>query len=359
MWVELFVVLFFLHGVVTQSCTCNLKNTNITIIDDKEIDHVMSTLRTEFLSQQASKKFDRLAATILIKQTIGDKTIWRRGSAHPTETAYPASCVKLTYMLSAIEWCKTNKKPIDCLDKHVRPMITVSSNLATGFVIDAITNTTNIDDMNSTSDPRWSEWIQRRRYTENLLISLGLYENQRTLSKTFPTNSGQGPVGAEKIIIDTMGRNLLQPCCAASIMLYIMEHLAPNERDYAKSLLYHTLESAYTTIGRGLPAGTVLYNKVGEAYDTVEDIAHFTLPNGQQAIMAVFSNGFQRPESDSYILARFAEVLIERLRLNDGSPPVVISTADTADLTCEGSTIVKHVTDASSPDAIGKTFFHV
>jgi protein phosphatase methylesterase 1 len=237
-------------------------------------------------------------------------------------------------------------------------MITISSNLATGFVVDVITNSTNIDDLHETSDPRWDAWIAKRRYTENLLKKLDLYDNQLVLSKTYPTNSGQIYGGAEQVIVNTWGKNLLQPCCAASLMLYIMESngLTDEEKEYAKSVLFHTLDSNYTPTGRAYPAGTLFYDKSGEAYDTVEDISHFTLPNGQKGVLTIFSNGFQRGESDFYVIARFAEMILAKFQLNNGSPPTFTVTAD-QNITCSGPSAKVHKRDATSPDTIGNTFF--
>lgn len=49
------------------------------------------------------------------------------------------SCVKLTYLLSAMHWCEAQGKRYDCLDEHVRPMISISSNFETGVIVDIIT----------------------------------------------------------------------------------------------------------------------------------------------------------------------------------------------------------------------------
>jgi hypothetical protein len=61
----------------------------------------------------------------LIPQKDGS---WRRGSFNGDEVAYPASTVKLTYLVSAVHWCEQQGKPFDCLEPHVRGMITISDN---------------------------------------------------------------------------------------------------------------------------------------------------------------------------------------------------------------------------------------
>ncbi len=72
------------------------------------------------------------------------------------------------YMYSAMEWCKKRDQSIDCLNRYVRPMIIASFNLDTGYVVDAITNTTNIDDLTSINDTRWAHWFYQR-------LSLNVY----------------------------------------------------------------------------------------------------------------------------------------------------------------------------------------
>jgi hypothetical protein len=347
------VTVLYVHA----SCPCTVSD--ISVIDFADFDKAMVEVHDDFMSKVASPKFDRLAATILVKRDIAGVPHWLRGSVNPTLAAYPASCVKLAYMLSAIEWCRNHNKPVNCLDKHVRPMITVSSNLATGFIVDILTNTTNIGDLTSASDPRWEEWITKRRYTENILKRLNLYDNQRVLSKTYPTNSGQIYAGAEKVVTEVFGKNAMNPCCAANLMLYVLESngLSEAEHEYAKSLLYHTLDSPYTATGRGFPAGTLLYDKTGDAYDTTEDISHFTLPNGQTGILAVFSNGLQRGDQDFRVIARFAEMVIEKLKLNAGGPPVISVTADSGQIVCQGPTSKKRASSKSSPDTIGSSFY--
>ena len=56
-------------------------------------------------------------------------------------------------------------------------------------------------------------------------------------------------------------------------------------------------------------------------------MAQFTLPNGQEVIMAILSNGYQR-STDGTILARFTEMLLQRLNLLTNLPPIVTLTTD-------------------------------
>lgn len=55
--------------------------------------------------------------------------------------------------------------------------------------------------------------------------------------------------------------------------------------------------------------GTTIYNKPGLAYDTLEDIAYIILPNKQEFVISVFSNGYQR-STDAGALSLFTEMVI-------------------------------------------------
>ena len=350
--IRFFVVSFclLLASVDCEECGCN-RIPSVEIINDPQLADGMKQVRDAFLAKQPSSAFDRLSATILIRQK--DTKTWKRGSVNGTRVAYPASTVKLMYMYAAMEWCKKLGQPIDCLNRYVRPMIIISSNLDTGYVVDAITNTTNIDDLTSVNDTRWSHWFDQRLSTERLLQSLNLYENQIVRSKTYPTNSGQGPVGSESVLLRSpLQSNLLQPCCTASFMLYLLQTRPLNEQEYMKALLYRTLDSTDSTFANGLPAGTILYSKVGDAYDTVEEIAYIILPNGQEIILSAYSNGLQRLASDFYILGRFAELVLNQFSLNSSS--TVVFTTDDQDIYTCSSPPVTHNTSLPK-DNIGSS----
>ena len=337
--------------VIGQECGCN-RIPSIELVNDDQLAQGMKEVRDEFLSRQVSANFTRLSATILIREK--DSPTWKRGSVDGTLIAYPASTVKLMYMYAAMDWCKKQGQPIDCLDRYVRPMIVVSSNLDTGYVVDAISNTTNLEDLTSINDTRWSSWYDGRLYTERLLQELNLYDNQIVRSKTYPTNSGQTPKGSERVLSRTTDlRNFLQACCSASFMLYLMQTRPETELNYMKSMLYRTLESDQTTFGNGLPAGTRLYAKPGNAYDTVEEIAYILLPNGKEIVLSAFSNGYQRRESDFYILGRFAEMVLEKFSLTSSST-LTFTTDDQDIVTCTNGFIKQTI--SLPKDSIGQSF---
>ncbi|MGB9692100.1 MAG: serine hydrolase, partial [Candidatus Sumerlaeaceae bacterium] len=286
--------------------------------------------RNEFMRD---KPFQRLDVALLVPDADGS---WRRGSYNGEALAYPASCVKLAYLAAAMSWCRQNKLPYRQLDVAVRPMIVKSDNYQTGVVVDTITSAPNVDDLTTVTDPRWVEWIERRHYTARYLDARGLLGNQIILHKTYPTNSGEWPRGAEKVARDVFGMNKMQPRLSASLMLEIAKGaLEPDARDYMLELLEHDRWKSNSVLGFGLPPGAKYCNKPGLAYDTLEDIAYVVLPNGKEFIVAAFSNAFCPPYShdpdpyDSSQLGPFMELLLAKTGLAEGCPlPVMKSVGD-------------------------------
>jgi hypothetical protein len=54
-----------------------------------------------------------------------------------------------------------------------------------------------------------------------------------------------------------------------------------------------------------IPAGRLIVSlvrvsQIGDAYDTVEEIAHIWLPNGREFILSAFSNGYEPNQPPPY-----------------------------------------------------------
>jgi Beta-lactamase enzyme family len=298
------------------------------ITDDAALSAAVVTARERFLARQP---FDRFDVTVLARDSDGR---WLRGSVGGSALAYPASTVKLPYLVAAVHWCGERGRPPDCLDADVRPMIVESDNVATGRVVDALSGAPNLE---SGTDAEFDEWLAKRRYTERLLAGYGLLGGQRVLNKTWPTNSGDEPVGFEKLSIARIGRNALAPDDSARLMLAIEEGvIEPQATAYMKSLLQRERYSSHGGYGRGLPPGTDFRAKNGLAYDTLEEIAAFTLPDGRRFVIAAFSNGLDKedPPHDVGTLGGFVEELLASLPTADGDADVwaLISAAtDTTD----------------------------
>ena len=287
------------------------------VVDDAAVQRAVETARSGFLVGQ---DFDRLTVTALVESRDGR---WLRGHVGGDDLAYPASCVKLPFLVGAVHWCAAQGKSPDCLDGSVRPMIVDSDNVATGVVVDAISGAPN-------GPPEGADlgaFIERRSYTERLLEKSGLLGPQRLFTKTYPTNSGEEPSGLEYVAWKQVGRNMMATNLMANLMLAVQSGaIEPQARDYMRGLMRRPTFSGQGSLGGGLPPGTLHENKVGNAFDTVEDIVYAELPNGRRLIVAALSNGYVEAETDRepWDIARLnglMERLVAELGLAAGLPP--------------------------------------
>lgn len=296
--------------------------TAFSITDDATLDSQVASARTEFLARRPSLNFTRCNIVALVPGTGG---AWKRGSFGKDVLSYPASTVKLTYLASAMYWERINGQAYNFLDANVRPMITVSSNFDTGVVVDRITGQPNIVDVTSTADSRFLPWYNKRLFTENFLGGRGLLDDMTAMNKTYPSNSNYE--GAEQVNIEQYrGGNRMKPKLAASLMLEIEKGaIEPGATSYMRGLLTHSRFGPYGPLGWGLPPGTTYENKLGNAYEDLNDIAYIKLPNGKEAIFAVYSNGYVNEDTlpspyHTSGLGALGELLIERLGLDAGDP---------------------------------------
>ncbi len=187
-------------------------NTRPAVRDDARVQAAVEDARSRFLP---SGRLDRLDVTVLLAAKDGS---WRRGSVGGATSWYPASCVKLGYAIAAVHWCEAGGRAADCLDEHVGPMLRVSDNVETGFVVDAITGAPN----GPAEGADYDAWFARRLYTENLLTEHNLLAGQKFINKTYPTNSGEEPTGLEALARERYGRNAMNADGAANLMLALV-----------------------------------------------------------------------------------------------------------------------------------------
>jgi hypothetical protein len=287
----------------------------VELLENARVQRAVERARTRFLAEQP---FDRVDLVVLLEAKQGH---WQRGAVNGEQLSYPASCIKLAVLVGAVHWCAQHGRNPDCLDADVRPMIEVSDDLATGRVIDAITDAPNVEPATSEG---YEAWLERRRSVERLLRGHQLLGAQRLLTKTYPSNSGEMPSGFEERAWKAHGRNAMAPELAARLMLAIVAgEIEPQARAYMRSLLRRDRFDRHSALGSGLPPGSVFESKIGNAYDTLSEIAHIELPNRRRLIVAAFTNGYDQAEPPPYDTARLgslAEYLVRELGLTEGLP---------------------------------------
>jgi beta-lactamase class A len=211
---------------------------------------------------------------------------------------YPASVVKICF-LAFYESRKDAGRLADTpeLVRAVKDMITVSSNDATGFVMDSITGTTSGPEI---ADAReWEKWKTRRNVVNDYFRARG-FAALNACQKTFCEDA----YGREQAFRDGgKNRNRMTAAETARIFKEIVlgEVAAPGlteemlrllSRDITgeKPLEETELEDARLA-GQGLPRGSRLWAKSGDAYDVHHLVGRIVLPNGSDFVLAVFTKG--------------------------------------------------------------------
>ncbi|MEX0879354.1 MAG: serine hydrolase [Thermoanaerobaculia bacterium] len=211
---------------------------------------------------------------------------------------YPCSVVKLCF-LSYYEAQKQAGKLPDSpeLARAVKDMITVSSNDATGFVVDSITGTTSGPEI---ADAReWERWKTRRNAVNDFHRARG-YTSLNANQKTFCEDA----YGREQAFRDGgKNRNRMTAAESAKIFKEIArgEVAGPLLTDEAMMLLSRDitgekpledleLEDARLA-GEGLPEGSRVWAKSGDAYDFHHLVGRVAMPDGADFVIAVFTKG--------------------------------------------------------------------
>src|SRR2546425_4602182 len=98
------------------------------------------------------------------------------------ERIYPASVVKLFYLVAAHRWLEDKKiEDTPELRRALRDMIVDSSNEATQYIVDVVTRTTGGYELPA---KEMEEWQQKRNLGNSYFASLG-YKNINSNQKTF------------------------------------------------------------------------------------------------------------------------------------------------------------------------------
>jgi hypothetical protein len=209
---------------------------------------------------------------------------------------YPASVVKLFYLVAAHRWMEDGKLPdTDELRRAMRDMIVDSYNEATHYIVDLLTDTTSGPEL---PPAEMEVWINKRNAVNRYFASLG-YTNINANRKPWC----EGPYGREKqsVKIHQPNRNLLTTDATARVLTEIVtgkavtparcaEMMKLLARDpFAKST--EPDDQAHGFTGRAIPAGAKLWSKAGWTSETRHDAAYLELPGGARFVLVTFTTG--------------------------------------------------------------------
>lgn len=216
-----------------------------------------------------------------------------RGSYRGDVPIYPASVVKLFYLVAAHRWLEDGRlQDTPELRRALHDMIVLSYNEATHYVVDLLTGTTSGPEL---PEDELRAWFDKRNAVNRYFASLG-YTDINANKKPWC----EGPYGRETQAIRAFEpkRNLLTTDATARLLVEIANGQAVNPRRSAEMLELMRRDPALPTedpddqakfSGPALPAGAKLWSKAGWTSETRHDALLVELPGGRRFVLVVFT----------------------------------------------------------------------
>lgn len=254
-------------------------------------------------------KPEQLAVTVL------DLGSGARAEFRGDERFYPASVIKLFFLAAVhrrLEDGKITDRPE--LRRAMKDMIVDSSNDATNYLVDVLTDTTGGPEL---PPAELAAWSAQRGAVTRYFESLG-YQNVNAKRKTW----GDGPYGRERqdMTEHPPARNYLSTndtarllaeiatgqCVTAARSAEMLELLA---RDPFTPKPEDPDNQATAFSGPALPPGTKLWSKAGWVSWARHDAALIELPGGRKLVVVVFTDGREHANNRAIIPAVVRRVL--------------------------------------------------
>ncbi|MEX6776452.1 serine hydrolase [Limnospira fusiformis] len=230
------------------------------------------------------------------------------------ERIYPASVVKLFYLVAVYEWVEKGMLQISPeLERAIKDMIAHSSNDATSLVVDVLTGTTSGPEL---SPGPFETWKYQRNIINRYFQSLNWPElesinvNQKTWC--------DGAYGRERSFLGELmeNRNMLTTNATARLIHSIVGGVAASSEasQTMMQLMHRNLEPAALAedpenqvkefLGEGLPENAKLWSKAGWTSQVRHDAAYIEIPDLLPYLLVVFTEGksqSKNPEILPYI----------------------------------------------------------
>ena len=276
----------------------------------------------ELVNQAAQTALTKFSDKKLTENQLSITLIDLRDPQHPltasfrgNERVYPASVVKLFYLVTVHRWLEDQKiQETDELKRAVRDMIVDSSNEATQYVLDVLTQTTGGYELPA---KEMEAWQYKRNAVNRYYAALG-FTNINVNQKTFCEDAygrervSRGPNGENrnKLTTDATARLLseivtgraVNPARAARMMELLKRDFAGTSKDPDDQ------GHGFTGIALQGMTGARLWAKAGWTSTTRHDAAYLELPNGAKFVLVTFTTDHA---NEREIIPTVARVVID------------------------------------------------
>lgn len=281
---------------------------------DSALQKLVNRAAKTTLDRFADKKLEQrqLSITLInLRDPLNPVTASFRGN----ERVYPASVVKLFYLVAAQRWLEDKKiQETPELTRALRDMIVDSSNEATQYIVDVLTHTTGGYEL---PPEEMKEWQYQRNAVNRYYASMG-YTNINVNQKTFCEDA----YGREQVSRGPKGenRNSLTTDATARLLMEIVTGKAANaqrtalmmgllKRDFGGTSNDND-DQGYGFTGIALKGrdGAKLWSKAGWTSTTRHDAAYVELPDGNKFVLVTFTT---EHATEREIIPTVARVVID------------------------------------------------
>jgi beta-lactamase class A len=222
----------------------------------------------------------------------------RRASFRGAEPIYPASVVKLFYLVAAHRWLEDGKlKESEELNRAMRDMIVDSSNDATHFIVDAVSGVSNGAEL---PPEGLKEWSEKRNVVNRYFASLGYAVGPGRINVNQKPWC-EGPYGRERQFLgpNFENRNKLTTDATAALLTDIVLGRAVTPARSARMLELMRRDfsgksedpddQAHGFTSMALEPGARYWSKAGWTSTTRHDAAYLELPSGRRLVLVTFT----------------------------------------------------------------------
>jgi beta-lactamase class A len=251
-----------------------------------------------------------LAVTLV---DVTDPARPERASFRGSEPIYPASVVKLFYLVAAHRWMEDGRlKQTEEFDRGLRDMIVESSNDATAYVLDSLTGVSSGPELPPEELKKWADSRNAvNRYFAALGYTIGpsgINVNQKPWC--------EGPYGRERQFLgpNFINRNKLTTDATARLLSDIATGRAatPARSKQMMDLLRRDFsgksedpdDQAHGFTALALEPGMRLWSKAGWTSTARHDAAYVELPDGRRLVLVTFTTDFAKERDIIPTIAR-------------------------------------------------------
>lgn len=283
---------------------------DITFVNSQELKSLVDKAAQETLKKFESKglKSENLSITLIdLNGSVPLKMASYRGDIK----IYPASVVKMFYMVAVHQWLEEGKiKETEELKRAMRDMIVDSSNDATHYIVDVLTGTSSGVELPAKEMTKWAY----KRNAVNRYFSEWGFTNINANQKTYCEDA----YGREQVFRDKgKNRNMLTTDATAQLLAYIASGLAVN-KERSQQMLELMKRDPFAKgdpedqsrgfTGIALKQGMKLWSKAGWTSTTRHDAAYIETPSGSKFVLVTFTTNFS---NEREIIPTVAGIIVD------------------------------------------------